>query len=347
MPTIPNFIERVVLLRLNRGPAAVLDLFGAAGFESVALALRLGLFETLAAAGPSSATELAAQTDTDPTGIARLCDFLVAERYLSRADGRYRLTAMTERWLLDDAATNMGPFFTFWAELVFPFWEREFETAVREGAPSQTIYEWFDEAPGRWAIAQAGFRSGAALLAEDVAAATTIEAGAERVIDVGGGHGLYGFELCRRYPSLSTTIFDLPGAVDTVEIPGDLEGRVETVAGDYRTDDLGTDYDVALLGNVIHAQDPTANTALFRRVADALGPDGRIVVLDQWAGSGRTPVGRTYLRFIALTYLTTLDADVYPYEAVKGWLEEAGFTGVNSTSVGPLSGVAIVEATKA
>lgn len=346
MPVIPNFLERLVLLRLNKGPGAILDLFGAAGFESVALGRRLDLFETLAAEGPLSADELAERTVTHPEGIARLCDLLVAEGYLATTGARYRLTRLTKRWLLAESPTDMGPFFTFWDELVFPFWERELETAVSEGAPSQTIYEWFDEEPGRWDVAQAGFRSAAALLAGEVADAVTVPAGAERILDVGGGHGLYGFEVCRRHPSLSTTIFDLPGAIEAVEVPDDLEGRVDMVAGDYHTDDLGEGFDLALVFNVVHAQDATSNTALFRRVADALAPGGRIVVLDQWAGSARTPLSRTYLRFIALTYLTTLDADIYPYEEARAWLESAGFTGVTSTSVGPLSGQAIVQATK-
>jgi hypothetical protein len=48
MPVNPNFLERLVLLRLNKGPAPMLDLFGAAGFKSVTLALDMDLFETLA-----------------------------------------------------------------------------------------------------------------------------------------------------------------------------------------------------------------------------------------------------------------------------------------------------------
>lgn len=135
MPVIPNFLERLMLVRLNKGPAAILDLFGAAGFESVALALRLNLFETLAAAGPLSAEELAGRTGTNREGLVRLCEFLIAEGYLAKEDDGFRLTSLTEKWLISDADTNMGPYFTFWDELVFPFWEEEFETAVMEGAP--------------------------------------------------------------------------------------------------------------------------------------------------------------------------------------------------------------------
>ncbi len=349
MPVNLNFLERLVLLRLNRGPAPMLDLFGAASFESVSLALDLGLFEVLSDADdPLSAEALAGRLNAHPDGVAALCDFLVVEGYLA-ADGEgYRTTGMTEKWLTDGSEMNMGPWFTFWNELVFPFWERELETAVREGEPGQSIYEWFDEDPARWEIAQDGFRATASLLVDDVAEAVTVPEGADRLVDVGGGHGLYAMEICRRHPDLSATIFDVEGALAAIrdDVPAELATRIRTRAGDYRTDDLGDGYDLALVFNVVHAHEPAENVALFERVGDALARGGRVAVLDQWEGSGRTPVGRTGLRFVALTYLATLGATVYDTEDVTAWLEAAGFSNVRRQSVGPLSGLALVEATK-
>jgi hypothetical protein len=349
MPVNPNFLERLVLLRLNKGPAPMLDLFGAAGFESVSLALELDLFEVLGdEEAPLTATMLADRLDAHPDGIAMLCNFLVTEGYLAASEDGYRLTGMTEKWLLADSETNMGPWLTFWNELVFPFWEHELETAIRDGEPSQSIYEWFDEESDRWKTAQDGFRATASLLVDDVADAVSVPDDATQLVDIGGGHGLYAIELCRRYPNLTATVFDLQGAIEAIsnEIPTELAERISTQAGDYRTDDLGEGYDVALLFNVIHAHDPAENTALFKRVADSLAQNGRIIVLDQWEGTGRTPVSRAGLRFVALTYLTTLGATVYAHEEVTSWLREAGFADIDRKSVGPLSGLALIEATK-
>lgn len=349
MPVKPNFLERLVLLRLNKGPAPMLDLLGAASFKAVSLALEMDVFEILAEAKkPLAVTTLADRIDGDPEGIAMLCEFLVTSGYLSAPGEGYALTEMTEQWLLDASTTNMGPWFTFWNDLVFPFWERELETAIKEGEPSQSIYEWFDERAERWEVAQAGFRATASLLLDDVTDSISVPEGSRQLIDIGGGHGLYSMELCRRHSNLGATIFDLPGAVEAVndEIPSELANRVTTRAGDYRTDDLGDGYDLALLFNVIHAHGPDENIALFERIADSLGPDGRVIVLDQWEDTGRTPVSRALLRFVALTYLTTLGANVYAEEEVTAWLREAGFVDVNRRSVGPLSGLALIEATK-
>lgn len=110
----------------------------------------LDLFELLAdAETPLRAAALADRIDGHPDGIAMLCNFLVTEGYLAVSEDGYRLTRMTEKWLLADSETNMRPWLTFWNKLVFPFWERELETAIRNGEPSQSMYEWFDKEPDR------------------------------------------------------------------------------------------------------------------------------------------------------------------------------------------------------
>lgn len=97
---------------------------------------------------------------------------------------------------------------------------------------------------------------------------------------------------------------------------------------------------------MVHAHDVTANIALFERVADSLTPGGRIAVLDQWAGSNRSNIGRAGLAFVGLTYHTTLGATVYPQEAVTSWLETAGFTDIDRSPVGPVAGQAVIHTTK-
>lgn len=173
---------------------------------------------------------------------------------------------------------------------------------------------------------------------------------ASRLLDVGGGHGLYAIELCRAYPGLSATVFDYPAALDATRVEiavADLENRVDVAGGDYWTDDLGTGYDLALVFNVVHAHDAEENRRLFERVGEALDPGGRIAVLDQLAGSARTPVGRTGIGFVGLTYLTTLRAKVHPYEDVAEWLRSAGFEQLRRSAIrraGP--GNTLIQATK-
>jgi SAM-dependent methyltransferase len=265
-----------------------------------------------------------------------LLEFLAAQGYVSERAGGYGNTPTTTRWLTTASETNLAPWFTFWNELAFPFWEAHLERAIHEGSPSRSIYEWFDEEPTRWDTAQAGFRAAATLTVGEVTEKLDLPDDVRRVLDVGGGHGLYAVELCRTYPGLAATVFDSRDALELARRERRAAGvdtRVELVAGDYWTDHLGEDYDLALVFNVVHAHDATANRRLFGRVADALRPCGRVAVLDQLAGSARTPVGRSGLGFVGLTYLATLGARTHPYADVAEWLRDAGFEDVTRTPI--------------
>ena len=349
MPVDPNFLERLLLYRLDRAPAPALDLFGAATFEAVGFALDAGVFDSLSD-GPAALPDLAVRLGLDPDGLRALCGLLEATGYVASDGDAYRNTSSTERWLTPAAGTDLGPWLTFWYDLVFSFWREELETAMREGEPSQTLYEWLDEAPGRWETAQQGFRAAATLVLDEVADAVDVPTGTTRLLDVGGGHGLFAVELCRRHPDLSAVVFDHPAALDAAReeiAAAGLEDRVSVRGGDYLSDELGEGYDVVLLFNVVHAHDAAENVRLLRRTADALASGGRVAVLDQLAGSARTPVGRAGLGFVGLTYHVTLGARTHPFEAVAEWLRAAGFEGARRTAIrrgGP--GNTLVQAAK-
>ena len=328
MPLAPNALERLVLLRLNRGPGPLLDLVGGAGERAVGLALDLGVFEALADK-PATLAALADWVDCDPDGLEPLLGFLVALGYLSRDGDRYANTAMTRAWLLDDPE-SIAPWLRFWEEVVFPFWDENLEPAVRTGAPAQTLYEWLDDHPDQWRATHEGFRAAASVLAPAVVEKLDLPDDA-RVLDVGGGHGLYAAELAAENPGATVTVFDTEPAeeiaIETAEQAG-VGYRVSFEAGDYTTDALDATsegYDAALLFNVVHAHDGPEIIALLERVHEALRPGGRLYVLEQFEGTARTALGRATVGFIGLTYLVTLGQRAHPVDDVEAWLDEAGF----------------------
>jgi hypothetical protein len=122
---------------------------------------------------------------------------------------------------------------------------------------------------------------------------------------------------------------------------------VRISGGDYWTDNLGARYDLVLVFNIIHAHGNVENERLFERIGETLEPGGRIAILDQLEGSARMPVGKTGIGFVGLTYLTTLGADIHPYEEVAEWLRSAGFENVSRSAIrraGP--GNTLIQATK-
>lgn len=350
MPLNPNALERLALYRVDLAPAPMLDLFGAGAFEAVTLAMDLGILEALAEE-PATPADLAARLDADPEGMAALLGWLAAQGYLASDGGTYRPSSMTRAWLLEESDTDFGPFLTFWNEIAFPYWREHLTSAVVDGPPERTLYEWLGEDADRWEVLQRGFKAAASVVVDEFGTRVDVPDGATSLLDVGGGHGLYAARLCERHPDLAATVFDHPDALDVARETAAEAGvgdRVETIGGDYWTDDLGDGYNLALLCNVIHAHDPEENARLFGRVADALAPGGRIVVLDQFEGSSRfSSVGWAGLAFVTLTYHVTLGASIYPYEDVGDWLRGAGFTDVRRQGIRRATpGNAIVQATK-
>ena len=47
MPVTPNLMERMILLKLNKGPGPMLDLLGGMAFKAVSVAIKLDVFEIL------------------------------------------------------------------------------------------------------------------------------------------------------------------------------------------------------------------------------------------------------------------------------------------------------------
>lgn len=344
MPVRPSFPERLLLYRLNRGPAPIVDLFAGAGFRAVALSIDMGVFEALDG-GAQTPEAVAAAVDADPDGIGHLLALLEPLGYVERRGDGYAPSRMTRSWLLGDDP-NLAPWFTYWQDVVFPYWDEYLEASIRAGEPPVTAYEYADE-HGLWETTQRGFRAVATLLSDDVFDAISLPTGDAHLLDVGGGHGYYSIEACTREPGLRATILDAPGALEfarsEVEAAG-LADRIDCRAGDALEDDLGADLDLAFCFNVVHGFDPETNRALFGRIRDALGPGGRLVVLDQFASDPRLSIPRLGLAFTGFVYNTALGATVYEADSIRDWLRDAGFGALETERFWSVPGTGLIEA---
>lgn len=69
---------------------------------------------------------------------------------------------------------------------------------------------------------------------------------AKKLLDLGGGHGLYSYAFTLLNKDLKAYVFDLPEVVEVArEFMANLNAeRVEFIAGDFFKDDIGKDYDI-------------------------------------------------------------------------------------------------------
>ncbi len=326
MPLIPGFIERLVLLKLNQGPGLMLDFLGAEAFRAVCVGVKLGVFEALSG-GPLTAVETARQIEASEQGTTLLLDALEALGYVKEQAGRYANTPMTVKWLLRQSPTSLADGVPFFESMVFDRWGH-LDESIRRGKPAVYGSEWLDQHPDGYRIYEEGMIAVARMAADEVVARVKLPPMACRLLDVGGGHGLYSVKFCRRYPNLSATVFDLPPAVEvareTIAAEG-MGGRVTAQAGDVWLDDLGTGYDVVLLFNLVHAYLPDKNTELLRKISGALNQGGLIVIMEQIAGKVFGATATALARLQALNYFNDLEAQTYTFDDITRWLTQASF----------------------
>jgi len=75
-----------------------------------------------------------------------------------------------------------------------------------------------------------------------------------KILDIGGGSGIFSVELARYFAKAKITVFDQPSVTElTGEIIGEygVEDRVETKDGNFITDDLGGGYDLLIASGIL------------------------------------------------------------------------------------------------
>jgi 2-polyprenyl-3-methyl-5-hydroxy-6-metoxy-1,4-benzoquinol methylase len=327
MPIVPNFLERLLFFNLNWGPGPLLDLFGAVSFRIVLAALKLNVFEVLHT-GPLTAAEVAQRVKADLVGITVLLETLESLEYVIRQGERYANSAMTEKWLVRSSPDSIAAGYDYWSTLLTQFWDN-LEESIRSGQPPVNLYEWVEDQPQVSADFQAWMVAAAHLTADEIVAKVKLPPTARRLLDVGGGHGMYSIALCRQYPALTATIFDSPQALQAAQQNIDREGAEERIgvqAGNFLTDALGQGYDVVLIFNIVHGFSPEQNTALLRKAAGALNPGGMVIIAEQIAGRASGSAGRAVAQILGMSYFHLLGGRVYAFEEIAAWLAEAGFT---------------------
>lgn len=147
-------------------------------------------------------------------------------------------------------------------------------------------------------------------------------AGVERMMDLGGGSGIFSLALLRRHRRLTSMVVDIPGVCQAARgLAGDGEetGRIAWHEANFLDDELPGGFDLVLECDV-----DVYGEALFRKVRGALNPGGRFVIVDQLAPApGTAPPARVHW---ALQH--SLDDPDFAFlgaEGVERLLRGAGF----------------------
>lgn len=166
---------------------------------------------------------------------------------------------------------------------------------------------------------------------------------AHRLLDLGGGPGTAAIVFAQANPDLHCVVYDLEGPVgiarEQIAAAG-LTDRVETVAGDFHTDDIGTGFDVVYISNIIHMMDPEHTLALFRKARGALKAGGRLLLKDFFLEDSRSEPA-SGAQFSVNMLVNTKGGKTYTRTETLALLEEAGFTDIEMIDVATQSQVLV------
>jgi SAM-dependent methyltransferase len=316
-----GLLQRIALL-LDLGPTpAVQAFFPMMSARAVMAGVRLGIHAELVA-GPLPSSELARRRGLDPQAALLLLEALETLGHVRRRGDRYALTRAARRWLDPASPEYVGGFI----ELNFLQWEwwSQLEPSLLGKRPPD-LHTRPATDPAWRTYVQAMFEL-ARLSAPEVSRHVRLPRGAKRLLDLGGAHGWFAADLCRRHAGLQAEVIDLPGSAaagrEIIAAAG-LSDRVRHVDGDVLEAELGTGFDAALCFQLLHHLDPDRARGLLRRVAAAVRPGGTLAVLEfLLEPRGRLP---GFAALVGLHYHLTSGTAAYRRSDLVEWIAAAGF----------------------
>ena len=110
-----------------------------------------------------------------------------------------------------------------------------------------------------------------------------------KILDVGGGLGIFAKHVADSAPRTNVTVFDLPQVVEAIEHARETKEkitRIEAIGGDFFKDTVPTDYDLITLVRVLYDHSDENVDQLLRNIHESLKPNGTLLIAEPFASPG-------------------------------------------------------------
>jgi len=307
-------------------PMAVMEMASAYWKSSVLhTAVGLDVFTKLAGK-KATAAELARECSADERGVEMILIALVPMGFLVKEEGRFSNSALSDTFLVRSSPRFQGGIVSMFESWVSA-WSK-LGDAVRTGAPVvEKQHDHGDEETYTYIMGML-YRGipQADLLAKEVPLT-----GKRRMLDVGGGPGIFTITMCKNNPGLKGVVFDLP---QTLRVTRDIiarfgaAGSVETCEGSYLEVEFGSGFDVVLLSSMISQEGPDVIRSILTKSFKAMESGGKLLVQEQFLNTEKS--GPLLPVLIGLNQLVHTPAGrAYSAKEVADMAVEVGFTDVS------------------
>lgn len=238
--------------------------------------VRLDIFDKLNQS-PGNAREIAEDLKSDPINTEFFLNGLTALGLVEKCGGRYKNTPLSDAFLIRDKPAYLGDGLLMQADQE-DFSGFDLQKLIFEG-PSQKDTKVGDspEKWGRFAKSMANNqRSGIAQKAAEIVAGVPEFESFTKMLDLGGGPGIFCIAMVDRHPGMKGVVFDRKPSTDVAREfirEYGLEQRIDVLAGDYNTDDIGSGYDFIWASHTLNFAQQNL-PLVIKKIYDALNPGG-------------------------------------------------------------------------
>lgn len=317
-------------------PAPLMRIVG--GFwaaKTLAAAVELDLFSHVSRNGGASVATIGRELGLAPRAADVLLTACAGLGLLAKDGEGYRNTELSDQFLVRGRPDYFGGFVKTIDVRNYPAWLRVTD-ALRTNRPvtwdpgeQSSLFDGEDPVlldtfwEGMYGLSITTAR----VFAEHVPLGQS-----RQLLDVGGGGGAYGIELCRTFPELRVSVYDLPPVCDITERKiqeAGMAGRVRTVPGDFLSDSvLPSGYDTMLLSMVLHDWGEDECRLIVAKCRAALPPGGRLMITELFVDDDKS--GPADAALMGMNMLVETMGRNYTRAEYTRWLADAGFDEVSA-----------------
>lgn len=267
-------------------------------------------------------------------GAELILDCLDALGYVQKKNNQYAFTKRGFKNLSDQSPDNFRYFILFCDDLYKGY--LDLDETIRLGkrpdaAPLDQLsdYKWELFSRAMIDISKTNYK--------EVCKIIPVKKSYTSVLDLGGSHGLYSIELCKKYPQLTSTIVDFAPVkkyTDECASKYDAGKSISFLAADFMKDEIPGNTDIILAFNIIHGFNLSENEALAKKVFDSLNEGGIYVILDQIKGiGGSSQMSKATTSYMALNLLHEAGGKTYSKAEIDSFTQKVGFKNTKLTKL--------------
>jgi SAM-dependent methyltransferase len=252
---------------------------GYQAYQALQAALELGVFEFLDNRGPSNRNAIAEGIGINGMFSRDFLGSLVDMGFLSSHGELFTNTKAANDFLLPRSPFFQGDWIrsatrnSHWSDLCASLRREQPEKDNFNAGPSAAFLD---------ALGQRALRGELQCVTEAISNWEGFY-GARRLLDIGGGHGLYAIALCQANPRLEGTVLDKPHVTETtMRYINDfgMQNRIVAQAGDITEEDFGSGYDIVIVSHLLYKFRKNLGP-IFDNVSACLNPGG-LLVTNHW-----------------------------------------------------------------